>query len=53
MNDEMMTALVLILAKQIQAEKKVGGTTRIGGDYTADAARLIKEKTAHVMQLLR
>jgi len=53
MNDDILTALVLILARQLAAEQKAKGVTRLGGDYTKDAVELIKENRVHVTQLLR
>lgn len=50
---KVLTAQVLLLSKQLNAEKQAKGTTRIGGDYTKEAATLIKQKVSQVVQLLQ
>jgi len=52
LNEMILTALVLTLSKQIDFEKKEKGTTRIGGDYTSEAVRLIKNKHSKIIALL-
>jgi len=46
------TALVLVLAKQIKAEKAAKGTSSTS-DYTYEAVQLIKDKHREITSLLR
>lgn len=50
--EQILTTQVLILSKTINAEKEAKGTHRIGGDYTRDAVKLIREKQPEVLRLL-
>lgn len=47
-----LTALVLVLAKQIKAEKKAKGLTSTD-DFTREAADLIKKRHHDIIALLR
>ena len=51
MDDRILTALVLILSDQLDAQAKARGTQRVGGDYTQEAVRLIQEKEASILGL--
>ena len=40
MDDHILTALVLLLSNQFDAQARArGGTQRVGGDYTQEAVR--------------
>jgi len=43
---------VLILANQLKAEVESKGTTRFGGDYTREAAKLLFTERTKVFQAL-
>lgn len=47
-NEDVYAALVAVLSKQIDAEKKAKGTTRVGGDYTNEAVELIERTKQHL-----
>lgn len=51
--EKILTAQVLTLSKQIDAEAKANGTQRVGGDYTPEAIRLIDQKKPQVLAKLR
>jgi hypothetical protein len=44
---------VLITAKQLDAEARAKGTKRVGGDYTREAADLLRTERVKVLQALR
>jgi len=50
--EQILTAQVLLLSKAINAEREQKGTHRIGGDYSREAVRLIREKQPEVLRLL-
>lgn len=41
-NEDLYAAMVAVLSKLIDAEKRSKGTTRLGGDYSSEAVQLIK-----------
>jgi hypothetical protein len=43
---------VIIIANQLRAQDRDKGITRVGGDYYADAAKLIYSERAKVFQAL-
>lgn len=51
MDDRILTALILILSNQLDAQAKARGTQRVDGDYTQEAVRLIQEKEASILGL--
>ena len=50
--DLLLTALTLVLGRQLKAEKEKKNTWSTS-DYVDDAARLIKSEQARILQLLR
>lgn len=48
-NDDLFVALVLLLSKQLDEQARDKGTTRAGGDYTAEAIALIHRKKADIL----
>ena len=53
MDDDFVTAaLVVILAKQLEAEAKQHGET-VGGDFSAQAVKLIQAKQVTIQRQLR
>ena len=48
-----LTAQVLILSRQIDQEKRDGGTKRLGGDYTHEAIALIRQKQGRIIEMLQ
>lgn len=51
--EDVLVGQVLLLAAQIEHEKKKSGVTRLGGDYTREAIELIKKrKRLIIAQLL-
>jgi hypothetical protein len=51
--EDVLVGQVLLLAAQIEQEKKNSGVTRLGGDYTQEAIELIKKrKRLIIAQLL-
>lgn len=51
--DDILCAQLLILSKLMDAERKGKGAHRFGGDYTQEAASLLKDQRAHLLELLR
>jgi hypothetical protein len=49
--ESILTAQVLLLSDRIEREQKAKGVTRVGGDYTAEAVRQIKQRKSAVVQM--
>lgn len=47
-NEDVYAALVAVLSKLLDAEQRAKGTTRSGGNYTAEAVSLIEKTKAHL-----
>lgn len=41
-NEDLYAAMVAVLSKLIDAEKREKGTTRMGGNYSAEAVQLVR-----------
>ena len=52
-NEDLFTALVLVLSRQIDAEKCKNGVRRMGGDYSREAVALIRRRKPDILELLR
>jgi hypothetical protein len=50
MDDQILTALVLILGAELKAQAERRGTQSTS-DYTREAVRLIQQKQASILQL--
>lgn len=50
-NEDLFTALVLVLSEQIDVKMRSKGTTRTG-DYTREAIDLIRRKKPDVLRLV-
>lgn len=50
--EDILTAQVLLLSRLIDMEKRTSGTTRMGGDYSREAVKLIRAKQPEVLRLL-
>ncbi len=51
-NEDLLVALVLVLAKQIAHEEKNASPSVIGGNPERDVVQLIRNKKAEVLRLL-
>ncbi|MCO6440532.1 MAG: hypothetical protein J5I81_05455 [Nitrococcus mobilis] len=50
---KILVAQVISLEKQIAAEKKARGTTRVGGDFIREAIELIHQSQPRVLEMLQ
>jgi len=51
--ENILTADILILARLTNAEKKAKGVTKLGGDYTREALREIRESKEDLIARLK
>lgn len=47
-NEDLYAAMVAVLSKLIDVEKRAKGTTRMGGDYSSEAQQLIRQTKAQL-----
>lgn len=50
--EDCLTAAVLTLAQQLEAEQRAKGVQRIGGDYVPEAISLLKNRQPDILQRL-